>query len=175
MVQVLDMSDKRHPIGRRFGWQASAVVALTILANTAVLAQSSETPQEQHVATSAGDFQRYEAERLRQQQMRFELERQRQENERRERERMRLEVEQREQEQLRLENEAFERERAQVALQQQQAQTSPNGFETGDQSTASSGTDIPDIYEQLRIIAQLRDEGILTDEEFADLKRKILN
>ena len=174
------MPDKRHQFGRRFGWCAGAVVTLTILSSTTVLAQSSESPQEQQVATSAEDFQRYEAERLRQQQTRFELERQRQENERREQEQMRLEqmqleIQQREQKQLRLENEALERERAQAALQQQQAQASHSNSASDKQNTASSGTDIPDIYEQLRIVAQLRDEGILTEDEFAELKRKILN
>ena len=40
------------------------------------------------------------------------------------------------------------------------------------QAAASSGTD--DMIEQLRKLGELRDSGILTDEEFAAQKAKIL-
>jgi hypothetical protein len=90
-----------------------------------------------------------ETERLRQEQMRLENERLRQEIMQREREAQR-----REQERMRLQSEAREGERAQA--------------EGTDQNTG------PDIYEQLRTIGQLRDDGILTEEEFQGLKKKIL-
>lgn len=121
------------------------------------------------LTASAENFDRYEAERLRQQQQQhqqkmklFENERVRQENERREQEQLRFESERRAQEQLRLEREARERELVQTAeLQRQTEQTS----QTVD----------PDIYEQLRTIGQLRDDGILTEQEFQDLKKRILD
>ncbi len=84
-------------------------------------------------------YNEQKAERLRNEQLRLENEQLRQEIEQREREAQR-------QEQLLLQNEARERERAQTA--------------GTDQSTG------PDIYEQLRTIGQLRDDGILTEEEF---------
>ena len=161
------MSEKRHHAGSI----GRTVVMLTLLAATPSIAQTNVQSEERQVATSAEDYQRYEAERLRQQQSSYESERQRQENERREQEQMRAEIERREHEQLRLEAEALERERTQQA-QQQASQVSVGNIS---QSAASDGTAIPDIYEQLRIIGQLRDDGILTEEEFNGLKKKILN
>ncbi len=110
---------------------------------------------------------RFEAERRRQEAMRFETERLRQENERREQERLRLEnerlrqeIERHEQEELRLENERLERERAQAAAAARQ-----------EEEAMDSG---PDVFEQLRTLGQLRDQGILTELEFQRLKKKVL-
>lgn len=171
------MSDKRHPPARRVRWTTTAVVTLTMLASATASAQSSELVQEPQ-STSAEDFQRYEAERLRQQQLRYENERKRQEVQRREQDRLeqervrlederlrqeqvRLERERLRQEQLRLENEAFELELAQAASRQHQV-------------ASNVPVAVPDIYEQLRTIGQLRDDGVLTEQEFINLKKKIL-
>ncbi len=40
--------------------------------------------------------------------------------------------------------------------------------------TASGSTAVPDVADQLRKLAELRDDGILTDEEFAAQKAKLL-
>jgi hypothetical protein len=171
------MSDKRLQLGRRAGWSTSAVATFAMFACGPALAQSSE-PAQQQQTTSAEDFQRYEAERLRQQQLRYENERKRQEVQRREQERLeqervrlederirqeqvRLEKELLRQEQLRLENEAYELERAQAASRHQQVASNAPVAE-------------PDIYEQLRTIGELRDDGVLTEQEFINLKKKIL-
>jgi len=135
----------------------------------------------QEMAATVEDHQRYEAERRRQEQarfeaerrkqeaMRFETERLRQENERREQERLRLEnerlrqeIERHEQEELRLENERLQRERAQAAAAAQQQE---------EDTAMASG---PDVFEQLRTLGQLRDQGILTELEFQRLKKKVL-
>ena len=88
-----------------------------------------------------------EEKRLRIEQMRLENERLEQEIQLREREAQR-----REQERLQLQREARERERAQTGALREQT-------EGTDQSTG------PDMYEQLRTIGQLRDDGILTEEK----------
>ena len=159
------MSDHRHQSGATTcvaNPSSAAFALLCILFGAPALSQdSSDSAQDYKV--SAEDYQRYEAERLRQQQLRFEAERQRQDAVRREQEHLRLENERREQEQLRFE--ANERERQQALLARQQQD------EASSQVAANAG---PDIYEQLRTIGQLRDDGILTEQEFADLKKKIL-
>ena len=135
----------------------------------------------QEMTATVEDHQRYEAERRRQEQarleterrkqeaMRFETERLRQDNERREQDRLRLEnerlrqeIERHEQEQLRIENERLERQRAEAAAAARQ--------ETVEVDTASG----PDVFEQLRTLGQLRDQGILTELEFQRLKKKVL-
>ena len=135
----------------------------------------------QEMTATVEDRQRYEAERRRQEQARFEAERRRQEalrfeterlrqdNERREQERLRLEnerlrqeIERHEQEQLRIENERLERERAQAVAAARQEQ---------EEVAIASG---PDVFEQLRTLGQLRDQGILTELEFQRLKKKVL-
>ena len=179
-----------------------AVMTLALLcmvATTPALSQVSGGASGQGLTRPDEDYNRFESERLRQQhlqleverrkqeKLRFEIERLRQENERREQdelrlenERLRQESERREQEKLRLENERLRQEserhkqeelRLQVeardrvrakaaALRQQQGETG--------QSPGS------DILEQLRTIGQLRDDGILNEVEFQNLKKKIL-
>ncbi|MFQ6005868.1 MAG: SHOCT domain-containing protein [Woeseia sp.] len=156
-------------------------VALLCMAISApVLSQVHDAAEGQALTASAEDYQRYEAERLRQErvrlererreqrQLQFEIERLRQENERQKQEQLRLENKQlrlenerREQEVLRLEIEARERNRAQAATLREQT-------EATDQSIGT------DIVEQLRTIGKMRDDGILTEQEFQRLKKKIL-
>ena len=59
-----------------------------------------------------------------------------------------------------------------------QGETLPRGYAYGEnvapppaEEPMDSG---PDMVEQLRQLAQLRDDGVLTDEEFTAEKRKIL-
>lgn len=156
-----------------------SIALICVVVSTPALSQGYDDAALQERTASVEDLQRFEAERLRQQQLqlenerreqeklRFEIERLRQQNERHKQEQLRLENERlrqqnerREQERLRLENEA--RERAQTAANTKQA-------ERTDQSTD------PDIYEQLRTIGQLRNDGVLTEEEFQALKKKILD
>ena len=167
-----------------------AIRPIGAVMSTALLCMAVATPafsqvwgdaEGQNLTTPVEDHGRFEAERLRQQQLqlererreqeklRFEIERLRQENERHKKEQLRLENERlrqenerREQEQLRLEIEARERERARKAMLRKQT-------EGTDQSTGQ------DIYEKLRTIGQLRDDGILTEEEFQGIKKKILD
>jgi Short C-terminal domain len=159
-------------------------VALFLMTlSTPAISQVWGDATEQELTTRAEDLDRFEAERLRQQRselekerrrqekMRFETERLRQENERQEQERLRLEneklrqeIERQEQTQLRLENEAMERKLAQTAALRELTQT----------NETRQSTD-PDVYDQLRTLGQLRDEGILTEEEFQNLKKRILN
>jgi hypothetical protein len=147
---------------------------------TPALSQEYDDPAGQAMTATVEDHERFEAERRRQEQlqlaserrrqerMRLETERLRQENERRkqeqlqlENERLRQEIEQHKQEQLRLEGEARERERARAAAMREQKDSSGQGI-------------APDTYEQLLKLGQLRDDGILTEEEFQRLKKKVL-
>ena len=160
----------------------NASIALFCMAvSAAASSQDYESTVGQEMTATVEDHQRYEAERRRQQQARFETERRKQEairfeterlqqdNERREQERLRLEnerlrqeIERHEQEQLRIENERLERERAEAAAAAQHQQEG---------SAMASG---PDVFEQLRTLGQLRDQGILTELEFQRLKKKVL-
>ncbi len=162
--------------------QIRAVMSIALLCavvSTPALSQGYDDARLQERTASVEDLQRFEAERLRQQQLqlenerreqeklRFEIERLRQQNERHKQEQLRLENERlqqqnerRKQERLQLENEA--RERAETAAHTEQAE------QTG-QSTG------PHIYEQLRTIGQLRNDGILTEKEFQELKKNILD
>jgi len=184
ITQELNMSVKwRHP-DNRAGWTMGifVLVALLIMAlATPALSQVWGDTAEQELTTRAEDLDRFEEERLRQQRlqleserrrqekMRFETERLRQENERREQERLRLEneklrqeIEHQEREQLRLDNEAMERKLAQAAALREQTHESRQSAD-------------PDVVEQLRTLGKLRDDGILTEEEFQNLKKRILN
>ena len=132
------------------------IALLCMAAPTSALSQTYDPPKQVQIRPITAQREA-EAERLRQEQMRLENERLRQEIQLREREAQR-----REQERVQLQREATERERAQVAaLREQEKETN---------QTAG-----PDIYEQLRTIGQLRDNGILTEEEFQGLKEKILD
>ncbi len=158
----------------------ASIALLCLAVSPAAWSQNYEDASGQELTASAENLQRYEAERRRQEQiqfdrerrrqeaMRFETERLRQENERREQERLRLEnerlrqeIERHEQEQLRVENERLERARAQAAATRKLAE----------EADAVSG---PDVFEQLRTLGQLRDQGILTELEFQRLKKKVL-
>jgi len=168
------MSGKLNHLG------TASIVLLCMALTTPAVAQDYGDAVEQELTASAEDLQRYEAERRRQEQiqldrerrkqeaMRYETERLRQENERREQERLRLEnerlrqeIEQHEQEQLRAESERLERERAQAVAAREQAQAVDVATE-------------PDVFEQLRTLGQLRNQGILTELEFQRLKKKVL-
>ena len=166
------MSSKPTRIVNAAAGQLTAVVSVALFcvaASAPAWSQSNADADGQELTASAENFDRYEAERLRQQQQqyqqqltRFENERVRQENERREQEQLRFERERRAQEQLRLEREARERELVQTAELQQQTE----------QTRQTVG---PDIYEQLRTIGELRDDGVLTEQEFQNLKERILD
>jgi hypothetical protein len=177
-LQELNMSSKWSCLKGPAG-VAGAVSMLCILASPQAFSQVRGDPAGQEVFATAEDYQRYEAERRRQEQMqlenerrrrealRFETERLRQENERRQQEQLQLENEQLRQEierlkeeQLRLEGAA--RERARLAAIQEQEESTGQGIS-------------PDTYQQLQKIGQLRDDGILTEEEFQRLKSKILD
>ncbi len=157
------------------------VALLSVAISTSALSQANDGAPEQMLTTAVEDHQRFEAERMRQERqqleaerrrqekLRFEIERLRQENEQHkqqqlilENERLRQENERREQEQLRLEIETRERERAEVVAYRKQTERNDTSSDR-------------DIYEQLETLGQLRDDGILTEEEFQRLKRKILD
>ncbi len=158
-----------------------SIALLGMVVSTAAFSQDYGDATGQGLTTTEEDHQRFEAERLRQQQLQYEIERRRQarmqleterlrqENERREQERLRLEnerlrqeIELSEQEKLRHEGEVRERERAQAAALR-------------DQTKGTNQATDPDIFEQLQTIGQLRDDGILTEEEFQKLKKRILD
>lgn len=165
------MSGKHSLFEDSTATRPGAIASIALLCMTVSVpawSQSNDDAGEQELTASSEYYDRYEAERLRQQQQqyqqqlqRYESERQRQESEHRERERVQLENERHEQEQLQLETEARERELTQIAAAQQRTE----------QTSQSPG---PDIYEQLRTLGELRDDGILTEQEFQDLKKKIL-
>ena len=157
------------------------VALLSIAISSSALSQANDGASEQMLTTAVEDHRRFEAERMRQERqqleaerhrqekIRFEIERLRQENEQHkqqqlilENERLRQENERREQEQLRLEIETRERERAEAAAYRKQAERSDSSSDR-------------DIYEQLKTLGELRDDGILTEEEFQRLKNKILD
>ena len=165
---------------RRTSTVAASALLCMIIA-TPALSQVYEDTASQDRAASDDIYERFEAERRRQERvqlenqrrqqekMRLENERLRQENERHEQERLRLENERLRQEnerhefeQLVLENEVRQRELAQTAALLRQA-------ERAEQKNST------EIVDQLRAIGQLKNDGILTVEEFQILKKKILN
>ena len=115
---------------------------------------------------------RIEKERIQRENERRVLEAQRREQLRIENERIRKENEQRERErdaqrlaQLRLENEARERAIAKAAALEVVMQ----------KPTRSGVSGVPTILEQLQKLGQLKDSGYLTDMEFQELKKKLLD
>ena len=74
---------------------------------------------------------------------------------------------------MRLENERIRQENER-RLQEAERQLAQVAAQTNETKGADQGAG-PDMYEQLRIIGQLRVDGILTDEEFEEQKKKILN
>ena len=185
------MSAKRRQLDntvvRRIGMVAASAL-LCIGASTHALSQVYEDTAAQDRAASDDLYQRFEAERRRQEQV--QLEHQRRQHERmrieserlqQETERLQQETERREQERLRLENERLrqenerheferlvlanevrQRELAQTAALLRQAERVEYNYGTG-------------IYEQLRALGQLKDNGILTEKEFQRLKKRVLN
>ena len=179
-----------------------AVMSLALIcmaATNPALSQVSGGTTGQGLTRPDEDYDRFESERLRQQhlqlqaerrkqeKLRFEIERLRQENDRREQkdlrlenERLRQESERREQEELRLENERLRQESERHKQEELRLQ-----IEARDRVRAKAAAlrqqhgetgqiPQPDILEQLRSIGQLRDDGILTEVEFQNLKKKIL-
>jgi hypothetical protein len=179
------MSSRRDQSKNAAAKRLSAIVSIALLCMTASMpawSQDSDNSDARELTISPENFDKFEAERLRQQrqqyqqqQLRFENERVRQENEHRERDRLQLENERRAREQVRLENERLEQERLRLEIdtrERELAQTIALQQQTEQASPTTGG---PDVYEQLRAIGELRDDGILTEQEFQDLKQKILN
>lgn len=166
----------------------AASVLLCIGASTPALSQVYEDTAAQDRAAADDLYQRFEAERRRQEQV--QLENQRRQHERmrieserlqQETERLRQETERREQEKLRLENERLRQENerheferlvlANEVRQRELAQTVAILRQT-ERTEQNHGTD---IYDQLRALGQLKDDGILTEDEFQRLKKRILD
>ena len=179
--------------------QVSAVASVVLLCLVVATPALSQGYDDEDQADAAELNERFEAERRRQQQVQFEKERRRQEQVRFENERIRLENERAEQERLRLENERLrqenersEQERLRLdneRLRQQNQRYELERLRTENtarereiaQAAALAaqaiGVDQNDsvvIYEQLRMLGQLRDEGVLSEEEFQRLKKRIL-
>ena len=152
----------------------AASVLLCIGASTPALSQVYEDTAAQDRAASDDLYQRFEAERRRQEQVQLE-------HQRRQHERMRIESERREQEKLRLENERLRQENerheferlvlANEVRQRELAQTAAL-LRQAERVEYNNGTG---IYEQLRALGQLKDNGILTEQEFQRLKKRVLN
>lgn len=179
--------------------QVSAVASVALLCLAVATPAFSQGYDDEDQADDAELNERFEAERRRQQQVQFEKERRRQEQMRFENERIRLEQERADQERLRLENEQLrqenersEQERLRLdneRLRQQNQRYELERLRTENtarereiaQAAALAaqavGVDQKDsvvVYEQLRMLGQLRDEGILSEEEFQRLKKRIL-
>ena len=77
------------------------------------------------------------------------------------------------QEQMRLENERIrleiERSKREVRRQEEKGQA-----EAVKQQKRDHQSDGPDLYEKLIKLGQLRDDNVLTEEEFQELKKRIL-
>ena len=159
----------------------AASALLCIGASTPALSQVYEDTAAQDRAASDDLYQRFEAERRRQEQVQLEHQRRQHERMRIESERLQQETERREQEKLRLENERLRQENerheferlvlANEVRQRELAQTAAL-LRQAERAEHNNGTD---IYEQLRALGQLRDDGILTEEEFRRLKKRVLN
>lgn len=185
------MSGKRRQLDnmvvRRIGMVAASAL-LCMAVSTPALSQVYEDTAAQDRAASDDLYQRFEAERRRQEQV--QLEHQRRQHERmrieserlqQETERLRQETERREQEKLRLENERLRQENerheferlvlANEVRQRELAQTAAL-LRQAERVEYNNGTD---IYEQLRALGQLKDNGILTEQEFQRLKKRVLN
>ena len=178
---------------------AAAIALLCLAVATPALSQRYDDADEQDRAESVELNERFEAERRRQQQAQFEKERRRQEQMRFENERLRQGKERAEQERLRLENERLRQEnerseQARLRLENERLRQENQRFElerlrldntarkreiaqAAALAAQANGVDQNDsvvIYEQLRMLGQLRDDGILSEEEFQRLKNKIL-
>ncbi|MCH8943835.1 MAG: SHOCT domain-containing protein [Proteobacteria bacterium] len=178
------MSGKRHHlVNQAIRWMTAvaASVLLCIGASTPALSQVYEDTAAQDRAAADDLYQRFEAERRRQEQVQLENQRRQHERMRIESERLRQETERREQEKLRLENERLRQENerheferlvlANEVRQRELAQTAAL-LRQAERVEYNNGTD---IYEQLRALGQLKDNGILTEKEFQRLKKRVLN
>ena len=178
----------------------TAGALLCVVISMPALSQVYEDTNARDQAASEDIYQRFEAERRRQERvrlenqrrqeekMRLETERLRQENERSEQERLRLENEQlreenkrREQEWLLAENERLRQVNERHEFEQLVLETATRERERArtaallGQTAQSDQIKNPDVYEQLRALGQLKDDGILTDKEFQVLKKRILD
>lgn len=158
---------------------ASALLCMAI--STPALSQVYEDTAAQNRAASDDLYQRFEAERRRQEQVQLENQRRQHERMRIESERLQQETERREQERLRLENERLrqanerhEFERLVLANEVRQRELAQTAalLRQAERVEHNNGTD---IYEQLRALGQLKDDGILTEQEFQRLKKRVLN
>lgn len=153
-----------------------AITALLCMAvSKAALSQVSDADQGQDQAISEELYQRFEAEHRRQQRLKLEKERLQQQRLKIENERLRQENERREEEKLRLEIEGLRQANEYRRLEQLRLESAELERRRQQSATIESGQrDSPDIYEQLRAIGQLKTDGILTEEEFQRLKKRIL-
>jgi hypothetical protein len=70
--------------------------------------------------------------------------------------------------------ERFAERDAQIAAQQQQAYLAQTAAAAPAAAPAPAAADASDVIEQLRSLAELKDQGVLTEEEFAAQKAKLL-
>ncbi len=194
-MQVHEMAGNWHHLEYTVAKRISAIAASVLLCmavSTPALSQVYEDTNAQDQAASDDLYERFEAERRRQERVRLEnqrrQERVRLENQRRQEEKMRLETERlrqenerSEQERLRLENERLRQVNERHELEQmilkndlRQRELAQTAALLGQTQRTHQGMG-PDIVEQLRALGQLKDDGILTEEEFQRLKRKILD
>ena len=125
-----------------------AVISLALPA----LSSAQLQPPEQVLAQPVTAYNEAKAERLRQEQMRLENERLQQEIER-----------------VRREDALRSRQEYEARMRQLDAEREQS--EQREKLDVSTG---PDKYERLIKLGQLRDDGILTEEEFQELKKRIL-
>lgn len=171
------MSEKRDHLENTAERQAGAVASVALLCMalaTPALSQVYDEAEAQDAADSEELLQRFEAEHRRQQQQQLENVRLQQQKLRLENERLRQETERREQERLRLENERLRQDNERHKLEQLHLENLARERERVAALEASRSKD-RDMVEQLRMLGRLRDDGVLTEEEFQRLKQKILD
>ena len=169
-----------NTVFRRTGTVTAGALLCMIIAAPAQ-SQVYENTADQDRATSDDLYQRFEAERRRQERVQLENQRRQHEKMRIENERLRQENERREQESLRLENERLRQENERHEFEQLVLENEVRQRELAQttallrQAERAELQNSTEIYDQLRAIGQLKDDGILTEEEFQRLKKKILN
>ncbi len=178
------MSGNSHHLECTVARRISAIAASVLLCmavSTPALSQVYEDTSARDQAAEEDLYQRFEAERRRQERVRLDSQRRQEEKMRLETERLRQENERSEQERLRLENERLRQENERHELEQmilkndlRQRELAQTAALLGQTQRMNQGMG-PDIVEQLRALGQLKDDGILTDKEFQRLKRKILD
>ncbi len=178
------MSGNSHHLEYTVARRISAIAASVLLSmavSTPAISQVYEDSNARDQAAEEDLYQRFEAERRRQERVRLDNQRRQEEKMRLETERLRQENERSEQERLRLENERLRQENERHELEQmilkndlRQRELAQTAALLGQTQRTHQGMG-PDIVEQLRALGQLKDDGILTEEEFQRLKRKILD